>query len=193
MENDRSDDIRTAALTRFWKHGYRGSSVRDLLDATGSNRAALYGRHNGKDGLFEACLDLYEETVVDPAFAHVERDGANLQTVRAYFQHQIARAEETGFPTAGCLIANAMTELAPHDDAIRARVRKHLERLQAGFANALRGEAPDASNDRIQTLSELLAVNAQGLWSHSRVAKDATEMRRLVAALLGLVERDLAS
>ena len=177
MQNDHSDPTLPAALDRFWSHGYAASSVRDLIAATGSNRAALYSEFGGKDGLYEACFALYKERVVDPAFRCVEAPGAGLEAIAAFLEHQIAGAERTGFPAPGCLMANALTETAPHDARIRALVERHFDRLRAGFAKAIRHAAPKGTpKARIDALADFVLISAQGLWSYSRIVDSAAPL-----------------
>jgi TetR/AcrR family transcriptional repressor of nem operon len=174
----------------FWEHGYAATSIEDLTQSIQTSRHALYRAFADKRALLIACLEAYKDEVVSPAFRPVERPGADLSDISAYFEKQIAEAETAGFPTNGCLLANLMTEAAPHDPEIASIVRDHLARLKSGFSNALRGAArqrppPEANLD---AWASLLATTAQGIWSVSRVTDDANELRRSVSALLKLIE-----
>ena len=185
-----------SAMQRFWKHGYGATSVDDLVRETGTSRHALYQAFGGKRALFIACLDAYPAVAVTPAFARVEREGADLRDIADFFEHQIARTEAAGLPGWGCLFANTMTEAAPHDAAIAARVRAHNERLAAGFRKALRNSAPKGQRPSPRLLDELstmLAIATQGLWSASRTIADAAVLRRYAATLLELVQYRLAA
>jgi len=185
------------ALPRFWRHGYGATSIDDLVRATGASRHALYQEFGDKRGLFLACLDHYRDAVVTPAFGQVEQPGADLEAIAAFLEYQIARSERAGLPGLGCLFANTMTELAPHDPEIAARVRAHNRRLATGFARVLRREALGGGLSRraSEQLGEALAAGVQGLWSVSRVTADAQTLRQHAAALLqfaasGLPDRD---
>ncbi|MEM7767419.1 MAG: TetR/AcrR family transcriptional regulator [Pseudomonadota bacterium] len=193
MENDRSEDdgapVLDAAMEHFWRFGYGGSSMRDLLTATGSNRAALYTGYGGKAGLFEVCLRAYDARVVSPAFARVEASGAGMDAIASYFEHQIAYAETVGLPGPGCLIANTMTERAPHNASVRAQVSAHLDRLRSGFRHALgNAAAPGTAPETLDALADFLTISAQGLWSHSRQVSDAAPLRAHARTLLTLIE-----
>jgi TetR/AcrR family transcriptional repressor of nem operon len=184
------------ATRRFWKHGYGATSIDDLVRETGTSRHALYQSFGGKRELFLACLDAYPASVVTPAFARVEREKADMDDVAAFFEQRIASAEARGLPGAGCLFANTMTEAAPHDADIAARVRAHNERLAAGFRNALRNSLPRGrrvSPALLDELALLLAVSAQGLWSASRTIADAQLLRSYARTLLDLVRQRLAA
>lgn len=190
------ENIVAHATRRFWKYGYGATSIDDLVHETGASRHALYQSFGGKRELFLACLDAYPAAAVTPAFARVERAGANLDDIAAFFEQRIGAAEARGLPGAGCLFANTMTEAAPHDADIAARVRAHNERLAAGFRNALRNAAPQGKRPSPALLDELgllLAVSAQGLWSMSRSVADARLLRRYAATLLDLVRQRLAA
>ena len=189
--------IVAAALQLFWRQGFEATSMDDLVRETGVSRHALYGAFSGKQTLFMACLDAYSAQIVSEAFAPVERDGATLETVAAYFERQIAFAERLGLPGPGCLMANSMTERAPHDDAALAKVRAHNARLEAGFLNALQGEARraagaaaqrPAASTTVSACAALLVVFANGLWSISRQVDDAETLRRSVREILEMVQ-----
>jgi TetR/AcrR family transcriptional repressor of nem operon len=188
--------IVASAMLRFWKHGYGATSVDDLVRETGTSRHALYQAFGGKRALFLACLDAYPAVSVRPAFARVEREGADLKDIADFFEHQIARAEARGLPGQGCLFANTMTEVAPHDAAVAARVQAHNARLAAGFRRALGNSVPAGRRVPPRLLDELsgfLAISAQGLWSASRTIDDVAVLRRYAATLLQLVQHRLAA
>ena len=179
--------IAERALPTFWARGDSGTSIDDVLSCTGASRQVLYRAFPDKRSLLLACVDVYRRTVVDPAFAAVERPGAGLRDIANYFETQIAAAEAAGLPGPGCLLVNLATEVAPHDAAVAAVVQAHVKRLRTGFANVLRAACADRRVD-VDPLASLLATTAQGLWASARVASDASELRRPVRALMGLIE-----
>jgi TetR/AcrR family transcriptional repressor of nem operon len=186
--------IRHRAMLYFWQHGYGAASIDDLVRETQASRYALYQAFGGKRGLFLACLDAYPAVAVTPAFNRVEQPGATLDDVAQFFEQQIAHMEAAGLPSRGCLFANTMTEAAPHDADIAARVRGHNQRLAAGFAAALRNSLPPGRRlppRQLEELASLLALTAQGLWSASRTMTDTRELRRSFATLLQLVRHRL--
>lgn len=188
-------DVLARAMELFWARGYYATSIDDLVRATGVGRHGLYAEFGDKRGLFVAVMETYVETVVTPAFSRVEAEGAGLSDIRAYFKTQIALAAAKGLPGLGCLVANTMTESGPHDKAFGALVRRHLERLDAGFRNALRGACSghplkDAAD--IDGFARVLTIAAQGLWSVSRVTPEPGPLRAFVDNLLKPIEERLA-
>ncbi len=180
------------ALPRFWRYGYGATSIDDLVRAIGASRHALYQEFGDKRGLFLACLDYYRDAFVTPAFGRVEQAEAGLDEIAGFLDYQITQSERAGLPGVGCLFANTMTEVAPHDPEIAARVRAHNTRLARGFARALRHAAHgNLSRQTAEQLGEALAASTQGLWSVSRVTADAQTLRQHAAAMLHLAASHL--
>ena len=181
------------AMHCFWTNGYEATSITTLVEATGVSRHGIYQLFDGKHDLFLTCLDTYQKTIVSPAFKAVEAKTADCTAIRNYFEHQISLAEKIGLPGPGCLVANTMTEIAPHDPKIAECVLHHNDRLQRGFQNALTNTSPSkAPKKKINQLAEYITINAQGLWSYSRSQSSAQPLRRYAAWLVGSVEEALA-
>ena len=186
-----TDDLIQAAMTHFWHHGYHASSIDDLVTATGLNRQAIYKAAGSKEALYLACFEAYQELIVTPAFAGVE-DVGGLAAIAAYFETQIRLAETTGLPGPGCLVANAMTETAPHLPAVAAAVARHQARLTAGFSHALRVENPRLGKGDRTRLADFLTLSAHGLWSLSRSASSVRQLRAHAATIIDLVRTRIA-
>ncbi|MEM6495576.1 MAG: helix-turn-helix domain-containing protein [Pseudomonadota bacterium] len=192
----RSQVIRSA-MERFWYFGFEATSMDDLVRATGVSRHGLYVEFEGKEALFEACLEAYSEAVVTPAFQQVEASGATLDDVEAYFLQQIALADSVGLPGPGCLMANTMTEVAPHKAQALTIVSHHNERLRSGFENAVRGSGrlsvKPVSRGTIRDCANLLVIFANGLWSVSRTIDDARVLRRSARAFVETIQSRIAA
>ncbi len=185
------NDLVDRAMAQFWRHGYGSTSMDDLVRSTKISRHGIYAAFGGKQKLFLACLDAYSQSVVTPAFGQVERDGADLKSIAAFFELQISRGEALGLPGPGCLMTNTMTEAAPHDPDIMQRVAQHNERLRIGFLNALRGargRASRHSSAELRELALLLQTFAGGLWACSRTTSNADDLRHAVNTFLELIE-----
>jgi TetR/AcrR family transcriptional regulator, transcriptional repressor for nem operon len=209
-KNDRSDilcsmtrpktykpsDVARRAMERFWVQGYYATSMADLVAATGVSRHGLYADFRDKHGLFVASMQIYFEEVVTPAFALVEASNAGTAEIRQYFETQIARAEAAGLPGPGCLVANTMVEVGPHDLEFGRLVAAHLSRLTNGFWQAIENERcrrePPPTVD-VTKLAFHLTVSAQGLWSFSRTTTQADLLRAYARELVDMIEEKLSA
>jgi len=134
-------------MHEFWQRGYRDTSVDDLVEATGLGPGSLYNAfRGGKHELFISALARYSKLVVPEKLGALERPGASLAEVRAYFDGLISDLLSPQGRT-GCLIVNSAVELAAEDLEVARVVRDHMARLQHNAARALRnakrrGEIP---------------------------------------------------
>lgn len=113
-------DAVAAASTVLVRRGFAGTSVDDLVRATGVNRASLYGVFGSKDGLFRRCL----------AAALDALDGAS-DAQPGTDQHPDDPTSPDLLPsraTALDLVLVALMELAPGDTVLAAELTERLRR-----------------------------------------------------------------
>src|SRR5215831_12121173 len=135
------------SMHEFWRRGYHDTSVDDLVAATGVRPGSLYNAfRGGKRELFFGSLDRYAALVVPEKLGALERPGASVAEVRAYFDGLV---EDLMTPEGrvGCLMVNSAIELAAQDSEVSTIVRGHMARLERNAARALRnakrrGEVP---------------------------------------------------
>ncbi len=120
---------RDAALKRavelFWADGYEGTQVEDLADAMRIGRGSMYAAFTDKRSLYLEALTRF----VDEAEGWLRRallDPAQspLANLRMYIDRwpQFARDPRKR----GCMISNALIELAPKDEDVSAIVTRAL-------------------------------------------------------------------
>ena len=156
------DDVVDRSMREFWERGYRDTSVDDLVEATGVRPGSLYNAfQGGKRELFLGSLERYSKLVVPEKLGALERPGASVAELRAYFDGLI---EDLMSPEGriGCLMVNSTVELAAQDSEVSKLVWGHMQRLQRNATRALRtakrrGEVP-ASVDSEAKATQLMAT-----------------------------------
>ncbi len=153
------------AMKVFWQKGYANTSIEDLVSATGVNRYGLYDEFENKHGLFLAALDHYQHAAVGMLFGLVERSGASLADLQAFFA-KLLELSSSEMGKLGCLMATCASEVAPHDEHVANKVEKFRARLQLGFSNALSnakaaGELP--VQFEVEPVADFLTGVMQGL------------------------------
>ncbi|MEM7216223.1 MAG: TetR/AcrR family transcriptional regulator [Pseudomonadota bacterium] len=185
------EQIVTAAMHQFWQHGFCSTSMDDLVRQIGTSRHAIYSDCGGKTELFIDCLKAYQYLVVSPAFEQVEAPDAGFDQVENYFNFQIERARESGWPFPGCLVANTAAESGSHDEKVLAAIESHNARLKGGFLNALQNSVGRPKHSKELDLDQLagfLAVSTQGLWLFSRTARTMEPVRQHARTLVCIVK-----
>jgi TetR/AcrR family transcriptional repressor of nem operon len=170
-------------MRQFWERGYRATSVDDLVKATGIKPGSLYSAfRGGKRALFMGSLDRYSQLIVPQKLGELERPGASVAQVRAYFDG-LVRDLLSPEGRQGCLLVNSAIELAAHEADVAAVVRGHLARLERCFTRALRtavrrGEVA-ASTDPVAA-AKLLVATSQGLMVVGKANPDREVLRAIV-------------
>jgi TetR/AcrR family transcriptional repressor of nem operon len=156
------DEVLDRSMHAFWERGYRETSVDDLVEATGVRPGSLYHAFpGGKRGLFLRALDRYSTLVVPQKLGALERAGAGLAELRAYFDGLV---DDLTTPDGriGCLMVNSTVELAAEDSEVGEVVREHMARLERNAERALRnakrrGEIPRTVDARAKA-AQLMAT-----------------------------------
>jgi TetR/AcrR family transcriptional regulator, transcriptional repressor for nem operon len=186
------EDVLERTMRAFWERGYRETSVDDLVALTGVRPGSLYNAFpGGKHGLFLEALDRYSRLVVPEKLGALERPGAGLAELRAYFDGLIEDLT-TRDGQMGCLMVNSAMELAAVDSEVGALVRGHMARLERNAERALRnakrrGEIPKGIDPRAKA-AQLMATG-MGLM----VVGKTNPGRRMLTAIVDAAFADLTA
>jgi TetR/AcrR family transcriptional regulator, copper-responsive repressor len=138
-----ADQALAEARDTFWNTGYSGTSLDDLVDATGMNRPSLYGAFGDKHRLYLRTLDGYRELGRSAMKEELSPERPLEEALRAVFARAIAIYITGSRGARGCyLIGTAATEavldskvrtvfaagLHELDDLMEARLRDAVKR-----------------------------------------------------------------
>lgn len=141
---DRERTIRLA-MENYWVEGLHALSLNQLCVRTEISKPALYREFENEDGLMDAVLSLYRQTVVVPLLAFLHSDGSFAQVL-----DQILVAMTTNDETpVGCLFTQMRlsgTRLGPKTAArVRALEQERCDAFEAWYQRALADDAVDVS------------------------------------------------
>lgn len=163
-EFDEAEVLRQA-MHVFWRKGYEGTSVAELLGATGLSKSSLYDTFGDKWALFLAALEVYRRD----RMAHLRAmlgDGLPARESIAAFFGNIAQHAGDSERRYGCMSANEAVELGPHDEEVQRLVSADFQGVEDAFAEAIaRGqiEGSISSPAAARALARFLTVGLQGL------------------------------
>lgn len=154
-----------AAMSCFRRAGYAGTSIQDLVDATGVGRGSLYAAFGSKEGLYLAALDRYRARYAEPLVGVIAEGVAAKAVVREVLMGIVDAIvdDESG---EACLIVAAAGELAHRDQVVRDRLQGTIQSLEeALFELVLRGQASGeiSSGRSAAAVAWLLVTTIQGL------------------------------
>ncbi len=176
------------AAGRFWRTGFGGTSVADLVEATGLNRFGLYGELGGKKGLFLKACAVYSEGSRQRLLGPLASARDPEQGLRELFS-AVIDGQLDGRQPRGCLMANTLSDAAIADREIQAAVRAHFDTLEAALGAALRraagsqGSATTARNGGRLLVNTLLGLVQMACLNPNRSALRAIASSGIEAAL----------
>jgi AcrR family transcriptional regulator len=172
------DEALTAVREEFWRHGYAGTSVDRLLEATNLGKGSFYAAFGDKRTLFLRVLHEYATTRV--ATIRDLHRGSRRATLRPALRPR------------GCFLANCTAELSPQDADVVALARTtcgafediYTETIQRAVAE---GDLPRTTRPR--ELAAVLVAATNGLEFLGRTGLDDAAVdrvgRNLARNLLG--------
>ena len=131
-----SDQTLLRAMRLFWERGYEATSIQDLVDTLGVNRASLYGTFGDKEQIFSAALDRYAEQVQEPVRSALAPPHAGREAVWRFLEASIDLATTPGTPR-GCLVLNTSLQCSTAPPAVIERVNDAIRNTEEALRRAL--------------------------------------------------------
>ncbi|MEQ8899902.1 MAG: TetR/AcrR family transcriptional regulator [Roseovarius sp.] len=167
-----------AAMIAFWTHGYQGTSVADLVAATGLNRGSLYAGFGNKRALFLRALRYYDQTYRSGMLDQFREGREGKEAILTIFE-TVARGDAR--MPGGCLMVQTAMELSPHDPEIATIVEGSMAEVEAFFVTCLsQGDTPPPNAVEIAKVLQGLMI---GILVMTRTNRDSPS----VPAMLGQV------
>jgi TetR/AcrR family transcriptional repressor of nem operon len=168
------DEVLENALLLFWRKGFEGAHLQELVEVTGLNRFSLYKEFGSKEGLFEAAMDRYMGQLAS-LVAHLEAEPAGVGNIRRYFEALIDYRFRHG-----CFLVNTLSEKHVVGQPVFGKVRAFVkdggrlfeENLRASQA---RGEIEPATD--VVALARFLVIHELGLLTHGILETRKSERR----------------
>lgn len=154
------DKVLEAAAHIFRQKGYNGTSIDDVLTATGLSRSSLYDSFQDKHNLYLQSLDFYKQVGDTHLNALNEKPLSGVQKLETLFKevvnHLIANPNDNG-----CLMVNAAAEMSKQCFKTNQVVCNN----KAEVEDLLTGWLTDAVEKKELTLSKAPRAYAQFLYN----------------------------
>jgi TetR/AcrR family transcriptional repressor of nem operon len=164
--------------------------MEDLLTAMDLNRGSLYDTFGDKRQLFLKVVDRYCTTFVGSKFSLLDQPGPALPALRRFI-HDMIEGALADPQRRGCLIANTVMELSPHEEEIAGTLRQALKMAEDTFFKVLarakqQGELKDDKNPR--TLARFLTTMLQGIIVMIKAGAPADAVSQTAETALSILE-----
>ena len=182
-----------AAAPIFNRRGYDGSSLNDLMEATGLKKGGIYRHFASKQELAAEAFDYTWKTVVSPRLLHVDEQQSGIgqlkQLIANFVEHR------SPFP-GGCPILNTAVDCDDGNPVLRARVGKALRFWLARIETiaetaAQRGEARKGADPK--SIATVIVASLEGALMISRIQRSDEPLRRVQAHLNQYLDQEVAA
>ena len=167
-------------MLAFWQHGYEGTSMADLVAATGLASARLYAAFGSKEDLFREAVARYEEG--DGAFAEKALQAGD---VRSAVEHMLRDAVLTytrrGRPQ-GCMVVSAATNYAAANEPVMSWLATHRKARTQSIVDRIAAAAQDGELAPARTYRPW-AITTPPCCTACRCARDGVGKARLLALI----------
>lgn len=180
-EFDRDQALERAMLA-FWRRGYEGTSMADLVQALGIASARIYAAFGSKQDLFREAVQRYEAGdggFADRAMAQEPRVRDALARV---LRDAVATYTDDAHPL-GCMVVTAATNCAEENEAVAAWLAEHRRQRTQSLIDRLQralDEGELRAGTDVQALGDFYATQLHGI---SVQARDGVPRQRLLAAV----------
>lgn len=177
------------AMELFWRQGYDGTSMADLVEHLGIGRASLYATFGSKRELYLRALDRYTRTHGPDIVRILSAPGPALPAVRAVIELYVRQAAADGV-VRGCMVVNAAVDDAEDDPEVARLVERSWSTVEVALVSALsraRGQGELPADRDPQELARFLLVLLQGIKVVGKADPDPDRVRAAADQALSLL------
>src|SRR5579864_8452893 len=149
----------------FWKNGYSGTSLRDLLKAIGIGEGSFYNTLKSKKQLYLECLKRYNNTVGRRRAEALFLPSSAKEGVRGLFKTVLDDLDDPRTPRV-CLMARSVSSDVFAEGDLRKFVQAEMAALVGAFSERLKsakdaGEMPPEFEPEV--VAQIISTYLQGL------------------------------
>jgi TetR/AcrR family transcriptional regulator, transcriptional repressor for nem operon len=170
----------------FWKKGYSGTSLRDLLKAMGIGEGSFYNTLRSKKQLYLECLKHYNDTVGRSRFTALFSPVSAKEGIRGLFRTVLDDLDDPRTPRV-CLIARSVSSDVLAEGDLRKSVQSDMAALFGAFSERLKsakdtGELPPEFQPEV--VAQIIGTYFQGLFRTALLCYDRPQLERQVDLFL---------
>lgn len=164
------DEILEKAMNIFWEKGFHGTSLSDLIEATGLHKGSLYNSFGSKEDLYLKALNYYGLRS-HRSFEELEKP---LIFLKSFFRRLVEEGVEKSNYN-GCFVMNSNLEFGREGSKAQKLSKSLFDRTEENFEKIIRlaienGELPKKT-DVIESKRKLI-VAAFSIREMSKFNKD---------------------
>jgi AcrR family transcriptional regulator len=175
------DEALDKAILLFWRRGYEGTSLADLIDAMGITKPSLYAAFGNKEELFRKAVDRYAERRIATLDAILDQPSSR-RAIEGFLMMFTGAEAPDGTPC-GCLMVQGALVCSPDGESVKddllsrrmSNLKRLCERLERWRAD---GDLP-ADTDT-ESLGRYVITVANGLVVQANGGAKPEQLQKVV-------------
>jgi TetR/AcrR family transcriptional regulator, transcriptional repressor for nem operon len=168
--------ILMAAFAEFYKNGFQGGSLNQIVEAAGITKGALFHHFASKQELGYAVVDeiigpILQERWIKPVANSADPIADLKRAFRQFVKEDIA----SGHYVQGCPLNNLAQEMSPLDPGFRQRIDKLYDIWRSSYAAAFAAgiKARKVRKDvSPRNVAALVVASQMGIWGTAKSSQD---------------------
>lgn len=187
-EYDR-ETVLQKAVRVFWAHGLAGTSMAQIVKATGLNTASMYQEFGRKEDFYCAVLDMAYQIIYAPMLEPMRRQ-PGLVALKLYLGKMAEYAAAKDY--CGCIYLNNLAGRNQVPEPVLRKVDELVRQIHQLLENCItaaqaRGDLPAGRDPR--ALAAYLGCLVEGLTFYGRTARHKAQIPAVIdQALAGLTQ-----
>jgi TetR/AcrR family transcriptional regulator, transcriptional repressor for nem operon len=168
-----SEEILDKAMNLFWEKGFGNTSINDIINTTGLNRATLYKTFGGKNKFFLATLEHFYQTVTYKVTRPLRNQADGINGIIEFFSQFIELYDSAGLCSRGCFIIATASDINSHDEHVVYFIEEFIVGIRTSFRNLLTQSRTDKLlkvDIDIDLMTDFLVGNLFGLLTLCRAS-----------------------
>jgi TetR/AcrR family transcriptional repressor of nem operon len=128
--------IVSKAAILFNEKGIAGTSVDDIIEATGTSKGCFYGHFESKEALSHASVDYLLEKLTERRRVALNKNTAAFERISSFMD--LNKNPLKSYFDGGCPIVNLSTEADDTNPVIREKIKKMITAAISEFTEVLR-------------------------------------------------------
>ncbi|MEM7594144.1 MAG: TetR/AcrR family transcriptional regulator [Cyanobacteria bacterium P01_A01_bin.83] len=191
-QQTKSRIIQQAAAV-FNQKGYAGSSIADIMQATGLKKGGIYNHFQSKDELAVAAFDYAVSVMSQHVWSAVQTKSNAVERLQALVSSYLAYVEAPPI-VGGCPILNTAIEVDDTDSPLRDRAIAAIDSWRSLIVRIIhkgvkKGEIP--ATVQPDTIATIIICTIEGAIMMSQLEKNPVHLQRAIAHLQNYIQNSL--
>ncbi len=178
------------AAATFWRNGYGGTSLDDLVAATGMNRPSLYAAFGDKSDLYLKTLERYQRKSRAKTLELLADNPSLRVFLTRFYDGALEIYRAGGADARGCYSISTAPAQATVDPAVREFLDESIRGTDAFLAGVI-GKARDrgeiAASADPAALAQIATATLHTIAVRSRVGASRKQLKALAAAAIDMI------